>query len=287
MKFINYALFVFLLCLTGSLVHAQWAFNGNNIYNTNAGYVGIGTTTPTAPLSVSGEIKVGLPNGPANGIMMTSQSILGVVIQQGNIGGDFVNGNNYYSIYAHDMSYDGTHWIRRNQYSNAWAMVLNSQFYDIQFAPADGNGQAFTAVTPTTLFRINAAGNVGIGTTNPGTNKLAVEGTIGARAVKVTLQNPWPDYVFSNNYKLPSLTSLHQYILANHRLPGMPSADSVAANGIDLGTNQALLLKKIEELTLYVIDQQKQLATQQEQINQLMKGKKMAAGIRKKSIAHQ
>jgi uncharacterized coiled-coil protein SlyX len=114
-----------------------------------------------------------------------------------------------------------------------------------------------------------------------------VEGTIGARAVKVTLQNPWPDYVFSNTYKLPSLSSLRQYIVANHRLPGMPSADSVAAQGIDLGTNQALLLQKIEELTLYVIDQQKQLTRQQEQIEQLMRKKKPAAAVRKKSIAHQ
>lgn len=288
MKFINYTLLLFLLCLTGPLVHSQWSYNGsNNIYNTNlTNYVGIGTNSPQTPLHVIGEIKVGLPNGPGNGVILSSQSNLGVVIQQGNYGGDFVNANAYFSIYAHDMQFDGTHWIRRNQYSNAWATVLNSQFYDIQFAPGNGNDPANAFVSPATFFRITPSGNVGIGTTNPGTSKLAVEGTIAARAVKVTLQNPWPDYVFSNNYQLPSLNSLHQYIAANHRLPGMPSADSVAAHGIDLGTNQALLLKKIEELTLYVIEQQKQLTMQQEQIEQLMQEKKHAA-VPKKQIAHQ
>ena len=105
---------------------------------------------------------------------------------------------------------------------------------------------------------INASGNVGIGTTAPGTFKLAVEGTIGARKVIVQTSS-WADYVFNDDYKLMSLKELDNYIQKNKHLPDVPSAKEVERNGVDLGDNQAVLLKKIEELTLYILDQQKQI----------------------------
>ena len=100
---------------------------------------------------------------------------------------------------------------------------------------------------------------VGIGTVNTGSFKLAVEGKIGAREVRVTNANPWPDYVFNNQYKLISLTSLEEYIRKNNRLPNIPSAQEVKENGIELGQMNAKLLEKIEELTLYVIDLKKEI----------------------------
>lgn len=115
------------------------------------------------------------------------------------------------------------------------------------------------------------SGQVGIGTSTPGSNALAVEGSIGARKVIVTLANPFPDYVFKPGYSLPSLNSLSRYIKANHHLPEMPSADSVEKKGLDLGSNQTLLLKKIEELTLYVLQQQKELTALKKKIRQLDK----------------
>jgi hypothetical protein len=93
---------------------------------------------------------------------------------------------------------------------------------------------------------------VGVGTTNPGTYKLAVEGTIGARKVKVT-QASWADYVFNDGYWLRPLTEVESFIKENKHLPEVPSAKEVEKNGVDVGDNQALLLKKIEELTLYMI----------------------------------
>ena len=95
-------------------------------------------------------------------------------------------------------------------------------------------------------------------------NKLAVEGTIASRKVIVTQVNPMPDYVFDKGYPLPSLDSVNRYIQDHHHLPDIPSADSVAKTGFDLGGNQTALLKKIEELTLYVIEQQRQIATLKE-----------------------
>jgi hypothetical protein len=103
------------------------------------------------------------------------------------------------------------------------------------------------------VMRINNY-SVGIGTVNTGSFKLAVEGKIGAREIRVTSVNPWPDYVFSKQYKLKSLSALKEYISKNHRLPEMPSAQEVKDNGIELGKMNAKLLEKIEELTLYVIE---------------------------------
>ncbi len=110
------------------------------------------------------------------------------------------------------------------------------------------------------------AGALSIGSSTPGSNKLAVEGTIGARKVVVTLTNPFPDYVFDRGYALPSLRSLSNYILVHHRLPELPSADSVARVGLDLGGNQTVLVKKIEELTLYILEQDKVVQGQTEQL---------------------
>jgi hypothetical protein len=108
-------------------------------------------------------------------------------------------------------------------------------------------------------------GNVGIGTTTPGTYKLAVEGTIGARKIKIT-QEAWADYVFDSCYHLPTLHQVEAYIQQNKHLPEVPSATEVKKDGLDLGDNQAVLLKKIEELTLYIIEQNKQAENQKQQL---------------------
>ncbi len=102
-----------------------------------------------------------------------------------------------------------------------------------------------------------ATGNMGIGTADPGTYKLAVEGTIGARKVKVT-QSAWADFVFHPDYKLPSLQELESYIKMNQHLPEIPSAAEVEKEGLDLGDMNKRLLRKIEELTLYIIELKKE-----------------------------
>ena len=102
-------------------------------------------------------------------------------------------------------------------------------------------------------------GVVGIGTTTPGPYKLAVEGTLGARKVTVTQVNPWADYVFDDSYKLPSLTQVEEYIKVNRHLPEIPAASEIRKEGLDIGEMQAMQMKKIEELTLYIINQQKQI----------------------------
>ena len=103
-------------------------------------------------------------------------------------------------------------------------------------------------------------GNMGIGTRPVANYKLIVEGAFSARKVKVQ-QNTWADYVFHESYKLPSLHETEEFIKANKHLPNIPSASEVAKDGIDLGEMNKLLLEKIEELTLHVIELNKKVET--------------------------
>lgn len=112
------------------------------------------------------------------------------------------------------------------------------------------------------------SGNVGIGTNVIGSHKLAVEGSIGAREVKVESQG-WSDFVFNDDYELQDLATLESYILQNKHLPAIPSEKEIITNGINLGEMDKLLLQKIEELTLYLIEQNKQLLLQQDKIEKL------------------
>lgn len=114
-------------------------------------------------------------------------------------------------------------------------------------------------------------GNVGIGISEP-TEKLSVNGNIRAKKIIVS-KNAWPDYVFEPSHIIRPLSELEKFIKENKHLPEIPSAREIEKNGIDIGDNQALLLKKIEELTLYVIELKKITEKQQFEINQLKKKK--------------
>ena len=89
--------------------------------------------------------------------------------------------------------------------------------------------------------------NVGIGTIETGTHKLAVDGTIGAREIKVEATG-WSDFVFNKNYELKNLEEVENFIEENNHLPDIPSEKEVLENGIQLGEMDAKLLQKIEEL---------------------------------------
>ncbi len=99
-------------------------------------------------------------------------------------------------------------------------------------------------------------------------SSLAVNGTISAKQL-ILRPKDWPDYVFDSAYRLPSLPAIESYILKQHHLPGIPSAQEVGNNGTDVGDNQAALLKKVEELTLYIIEQNKKTEQQNKEIESL------------------
>ena len=116
-----------------------------------------------------------------------------------------------------------------------------------------------------------ANGNVGIGTLTP-SEKLSVNGKIRAKEIKVETAN-WPDYVFSDNYQPKSLPELEQFIKKNKHLPEVPSAQELEQNGVELGEMNKILLKKIEELTLHLIEKDKAIQELYKRVERLEKNK--------------
>jgi hypothetical protein len=115
-----------------------------------------------------------------------------------------------------------------------------------------------------TQLVVLANGFVGIGMANP-TNALAVNGTIKARELVVSVEG-WPDYVFAPDYDLMPLEELDGYIRDHRHLPGIPPAEDVERGGVRVGDLQARLLRKIEELTLYVVELSRQNAELRERL---------------------
>jgi hypothetical protein len=121
--------------------------------------------------------------------------------------------------------------------------------------------------TQTQVLVTDANGNVyyrsasSLAADDPVRSSLAVNGTIKSKKIIIS-PDEWADYVFDSTYRLPRLEDLESYIHKEHHLPGVPSAATVQKDSLDVGANQAALLKKIEELTLYSIDQEKELAEQ-------------------------
>ena len=115
------------------------------------------------------------------------------------------------------------------------------------------------------VFRVNSEdrvrilnnGNVGIGTTNPGTYKLAVKGTIGAQEIEVV--QTIPDYVFEDDYNLRPLEEVEKFIGTEGHLPDIPSAKEFEGGRVAIGEMQERHLQKIEELTLYLIEMNKKI----------------------------
>lgn len=112
-------------------------------------------------------------------------------------------------------------------------------------------------------------GNVGIGYSRPG-EKLSVNGNIRAHEIKVETQN-WPDYVFEADYPLLSLESLRGHITKTKHLPGVPTAKEIEREGLSVGEMNKILMKKIEELTLYLLEMNATLKQQQGELEKLKK----------------
>ncbi|HTE30678.1 MAG TPA: hypothetical protein VK666_09925 [Chryseolinea sp.] len=220
------ALILSTLCLSICVAQAQWNPSGTNIYNSNAGNVGVGGSTPTFKLQVSGDAEVGDSHDPGTyGMFQITRP-------------SSPSGNRFHLAFIrYGFSVSGMGYAPGTNILGIWHAGSNSGIPLMSFTPTQ---------------------SVGIGVLDPGNYKLAVEGTIGARKVKVTMAS-WADYVFEKDYKLPTLKEVEEFIRQNKHLPGVYSAEEIEKEGLDLGENQAVLLKKIEELTLYLIEQNKRL----------------------------
>ena len=185
----------------------------------NGGNVGIGTTNPTAKLDVNGTANF------TNSVLLSGGS--GTVANKIGFNAD---ASNYYI-----------------------QGILNG----MQYSPYAVGNFSFTSGNGNWNF---TNGNVGIGTIAfPTGYKLAVGGDIIAERVVVKLQANWPDYVFTPSYHRASLQEIEKYINQNHHLPNIPSAQEVSEKGIDIGSMNTKFMEKIEELTLYLIEQNRKL----------------------------
>lgn len=212
----------------------------------NDGNVGIGVTNPTSLL------QIGNGSGSANNKAYVAFGKR-VAVSETNqlfIGQDCINGT-----------------------GNDLGLGARSSSGGINFY-AGGDSSPFAASK--LRMRVTTTGNVLIGkTTQTNTSyKLDVNGNI--RANKVVVNTTGADFVFDPAYQPPSPDSLRSFIKIHHHLPGIPAASEMQQQGLDIGTNQALLLQKIEELTLYILRQDSvqqvlldRLSQQQAQINAL------------------
>lgn len=148
-------------------------------------------------------------------------------------------------------------------------------FVDIIFDTGTGDDKTnYVAkyISPTTISKsiiFDNGSSIGIGTTTmSGDYKLFVDQGIKTKKVKVEATG-WADYVFDNDYKLATLKEVEDFIKINKHLPGVPSAKEVEKDGLNLGDNQAVLLKKIEELTLYLLEQDKEKEQMKARIREL------------------
>ncbi len=119
---------------------------------------------------------------------------------------------------------------------------------------------------PHILIKRNS-GDIAIGGENFATGyKLSVEGKVICEEVRVSLQEDWPDYVFGGNYHLPTIAELEKHINEKGHLPNIPAAEEIQSSGIELGEMQRLMMEKIEELSLYIIRQDKRISELEEKL---------------------
>lgn len=179
-----------------------------------------------------------------------------------------VRTNNIYRMSVKNNGDIGLGSFGGNNYNNSGAKF---QMY------INNSGDINLGATPTnTTFAmtVKANGSVGIGTllsNNPNNYKLAVNGTIGCRELKVEISSTtWSDFVFQKNYKLMPLKDVEAFIIANQHLPNVPSNADVDSNGgINVAQMESKLLEKVEELTLYIIEQNKKIEALEKEVAQL------------------
>jgi hypothetical protein len=118
------------------------------------------------------------------------------------------------------------------------------------------------------ILAIHQNGNVGIGNSDPKTT-LDVTGTIRATEIKVEAQTA--DFVFEEEYQLRPLKEVEQFVMENKHLPEIPSAKEMKKEGVNVAEMNKLLLQKVEELTLYTIEQEKKLKKRDDEVEKLKK----------------
>lgn len=245
----------------GTTLKIQDTGGGNTLMNEGGGNVGIGVTAPTAKLHVNNVQPAGAStmiakftqaNVPeADGFLMISNATTSTGMFIPNLRARSSSPGRPFGFYLTGEAED----VTPSAGDAVFAAVV-----------VDGRSNTGTRLNNNNVLAVNSMGqnlvmvkgdgSVGINAMDTKGYKLAVGGSMIAERVKVKLQGNWPDYVFSDTYQLPSLAEVAIYVKAHKHLPDMPAAEDVQKEGQDVGEMNKQLLKKVEELTLYLIQQQ-------------------------------
>jgi hypothetical protein len=295
---------VFLLCsviITGLLlfkatpvfaIAGSWSANGSTIYYSD-GNVGLGTSSPLGLL----HLTANTPWNSGNGFRMQSANGSDYTLLYASTDG----ANQVSALQSYKIGTSaGTKPLLLNPQGGKVGIATSNPLGSLHVTSDavwnDGSGFRVQGSNPAdyTLFYVSTdnglqasalqsykmgtnagvrsillnpqGGNVGIGTTNP-TYTLSVNGKI--RAKEIVVDTSWADYVFDKGYKLMPLNELEKYIQNNDHLPGILTANTIETNGASLGEMQKQQMAKIEELTLYTIQLNKENLSLKSELNSL------------------
>lgn len=221
----------------------------NGISTSTNGNVGVGSNSPVGLFDVYGasypNFRLRSPNASLDIGVATSNGAFAPYARNGNVIVRMLGGiNEEKGILFHlpNNLGDGKSYFKfGDDYNGAWVGIYNNK-------------------------KMIISGMVGIGTSNP-TRPLEVNGAI--RAKEIIVESGWADFVFDSDFKLRPLAEVESHIKTYRRLPDIPSETEVKENGIGLSEMNTKLLQKVEELTLYVIQQQKELMQMKKELESL------------------
>lgn len=248
----------------------QFNYSANRSIILTGGYVGIGTESPAYTLDVGGSAQIknslfvkNTTSGPAYITLNTVGSYNQMIFidDNGTSSLKSVSGSSGY------LEFGGT---RLNNSGGIRINSLSSDDWEFNYSTDNGGYFYLDEYGVGKHLVVKKNGSVGIGTTNPSTDyKLSVNGKI--RSKEVVVEASWSDFVFEETYDLKSLKEVESFIKKNKHLPDVPSEKEITENGVSIGEMQSTLLQKIEELTLYVIEQGKRIEKLEQENAELKK----------------